>query len=85
MNGGTAVSIIEGFVERVGLRVCAMGWHRRPYQKEPRPPDLSHEEYRFNPSYRCTRCGVVGHLDGHGNLDPTPVYRPGTAAEMLED
>ena len=28
------------------------------------------EAYQFHSRYYCRRCGVVGRLDAHGNLDP---------------
>jgi hypothetical protein len=56
---------------KIGRFVCALGWHRRPFEKEPRPEGMTPEAYQFHHSrYYCTRCGVAGRLDAHGNLDP---------------
>jgi hypothetical protein len=68
---------------RIGLGLCRLGWHRQPFQKEPRPRGLTPEEYRFREMYRCARCGLVGRIDGHGNLDPELLAAPGSAAEAL--
>jgi hypothetical protein len=56
---------------KIGRFVCSLGWHRRPFEKEPRPEGMTPEAYQFHHSrYYCTRCGVAGRLDAHGNLDP---------------
>jgi hypothetical protein len=48
---------------RIGLFLCWLGWHRRPYS-------------RFAARHHCRRCGLVGWLDLHGNLDPDAVGGP---------
>ena len=55
---------------KIGLYICSLGWHQRPFEKEPRPEGVSPEEYQFRSRYFCRRCGAVGRLDVHGNLDP---------------
>jgi hypothetical protein len=55
---------------RIGLFACSLGWHRRPFEEAPRPNGVTPEECRFSPRYYCRRCGLVGRLDVHGNLDP---------------
>jgi hypothetical protein len=55
----------------IGRFVCSLGWHRRPFEEEPRPAGVTLEAYRASiPRYACRRCGVVGRLDAYGNLDP---------------
>ena len=44
-------------LRRLGLFLCWLGCHRRPYS-------------RFAARHHCRRCGLVGWLDVHGNLDP---------------
>jgi hypothetical protein len=61
---------IESLLRRVGLWVCALGWHRAPLLKEPKPGDMDTAEFAFRPLYRCPRCGLVGDLDARGNLGP---------------
>jgi hypothetical protein len=55
---------------KIGRFVCSLGWHRRPFEKEPCSDGVSPEAYRFSSRYYCRRCGLVGRLDVHGNLDP---------------
>jgi hypothetical protein len=62
---------MKNLARRIGLLVCSLGWHQRPFEKEPRPEGVTPEAYQFaTPRYTCRRCGVVGRLDVHGNLDP---------------
>jgi hypothetical protein len=62
---------MKKLLRTIGLKVCSLGWHSRPFEKEPRAEGVTPEEYRFStPRYTCLRCGVVGRLDVHGNLDP---------------
>lgn len=53
---------------RVGLRACALGWHRRPLAEMPCPPGVPKATYRLNPRYCCARCGLIGRKDSYGNL-----------------
>jgi hypothetical protein len=55
---------------RIGLFACSLGWHRRPFEEVPRPDGVTPEAHRFRSRYYCRRCGLVGRLDVHGNLDP---------------
>ena len=56
---------------RIDLFACSLGWHRRPFEEEPRPAGFTPEAYRASiPRHACRRCGVVGRLDAYGNLDP---------------
>ncbi len=55
---------------RIGLYVCSLGWHARPFDKEPRPEGVTPEAYQFYSRFFCRRCGAAGRLDVHGNLDP---------------
>jgi len=55
---------------KIGLFVCSLGWHRRPFEKVPLPEGVTPEQYQFRPRYFCRRCGLVGRLDAHGNIDP---------------
>jgi hypothetical protein len=61
---------IDSVLDRVGPRACAMGWHRQPYAKEPRPKGMTPEQYEIHERYRCLRCGLIGRIDSHGNLEP---------------
>jgi hypothetical protein len=61
---------IHAFLDWVGERVCAMGWHREPYVKQPRPRGMTPEQYEIHERYGCSRCGLVGRLDNRGNLEP---------------
>ena len=60
---------MKDLLRKIGLSVCSLGWHQRPFQKEPRPEGVTPEEYQFRSRYSCRRCGTVGRLDVHGNLD----------------
>lgn len=64
--------------ERLGRLSCALGWHKRPFELEPAPPGCHDTGYLFYRLERCTRCGMVGRLDPHGNLTPVnlPELRP---------
>jgi hypothetical protein len=73
---------LQSILHRLGLFLCALGWHRRPYAREPKPPGLTVEEYVFHPLYRCLRCGLVGRLDGHGNLAPQELPEHLRAADL---
>jgi hypothetical protein len=55
---------------KIGLYLCSLGWHRRPFEEEPHPEGVTLEDYRFHSRYHCRRCGLAGRLDVHGNLDP---------------
>jgi hypothetical protein len=55
---------------RIALLACSLGWHRRPFEREPLPDGFAPEKYRFSSRCYCRRCGLVGRLDVHGNLDP---------------
>jgi hypothetical protein len=56
-------------LSRLGLLACSWGWHRGPFGKEPRPPGVAPEDFRFACRYYCRRCGQVGRLDVHGHLE----------------
>jgi hypothetical protein len=34
----------ESLIDWVGQRICAMGWHREPYVREPKPIDMTPEQ-----------------------------------------
>lgn len=72
---------VQSLLHRIGLELCALGWHPTPFQKEPKPRGVTPEQYKFHEQYRCRRCGLVGRIDGYGNLDPTPLVRPGSSEE----
>jgi hypothetical protein len=59
----------------IGLFACSLGWHPRPFEQEPCPEGLTPEAYQFRARHRCRRCGLVGRLDVHGNLDPEGAAR----------
>ena len=72
---------MKNLLRKIGLSVCSLGWHRRPFEKEPRPEGVTPEEYQFrSPRYQCRRCGAVGRLDVHGNLDTDAGARDARAA-----
>ena len=60
---------------KIGLYVCQLGWHPRPFEKEPRPEGVTPEDYLFYSRHSCRRCGAVGRLDTHGNLDTEDTRR----------
>jgi hypothetical protein len=55
---------------RIALFICSLGWHRRPFEQEPPRDNRGAEAHRFRSRAYCRRCGLVGRLDTHGNLDP---------------
>jgi hypothetical protein len=61
---------LRSLLEWVGLNLCALGRHRKPYQKESKPQGFMLEEYRFHERYRCMRRGLIGRIDSRCNLDP---------------
>jgi hypothetical protein len=65
---------------KIGLYVCQLGWHQRPFEKEPRPEGVTPEDYLFYSRHFCRRCGAVGRLDTHGNLDTDAVGGAARAA-----
>jgi hypothetical protein len=66
--GLISLSHVSEAAHRVGLRVCALGWHRRPLEEMPCPRGVPKSVYRLNLRYRCPRCGLVGRRDSYGNL-----------------
>jgi hypothetical protein len=48
---------------KIGLFICSLDWHRRPFEKEPRPRGVTPEQHQFHSRYYCTRCGLVGQGD----------------------
>lgn len=73
---------VDSLQDWVGLRICAMGWHREPYVREPRPMGMTPEQYELHERYRCSRCGQIGRLDNRGNLEPQLLRRPEAVTEI---
>ena len=71
---------MKELLRKIGLYICSLGWHQRPFEKEPRPEGVTPEEYQFWSRYYCRRCGAIGRLDVHGNLDTDRVGRDARAA-----
>jgi len=64
---------LDSLAAKIGLRLCGLGWHQRPFERESPPPGVTEEVYRYSPRHRCRRCGLVGRVDVHGNLDPETI------------